>query len=231
MPTINYGKKKISFKHEINDNLKDAYLSVDAEEGVVFKSPPIDEVEAEKIVSKKAGWVYKKLKLVESEGREKIVTGSRLLYLGKEIYTEVIPDKDVNDAKVMFTQSKFKIYVNKNLANKDLAIELALEDFYKARCNDKILPRVEKIIKQTGLKPADIKFRKLNKRWGSCTKDNTVIFNFDIIKLPFSLIDYVIVHELCHIQEKHHSKDFWNLVSKFMSNYKELDENLQSFKQ
>ena len=67
---------------------------------------------------------------------------------------------------------------------------------------------------------------QLEKRWGSCTPSNNIIINIDAIKLPFSLIDYLIVHELTHTKIKSHSKEFWAELSKHIPNWKELDEKM-----
>jgi predicted metal-dependent hydrolase len=230
MPKVKYGRKEIDFRHEVDDRLKDGYISVDAEEGVVFKSPVISNEEALKHVSKKAGWINKKLNQVAKKSVENISTGSRIMYLGKNYYTEIIQDRDVKEAKVLFTHSKFEIYINPDVEDKQEAILIALEEFYKAKAYEKIMQRINKHIKNTGFEPKEIKVRKLEKRWGSCTKDNTVIYNYEIAKLPFSLMDYVIIHELCHIKAKDHSKEFWNIVGKFVPNYKELEEKLDEAK-
>ncbi|WP_394701138.1 M48 family metallopeptidase [uncultured Draconibacterium sp.] len=67
-------------------------------------------------------------------------------------------------------------------------------------------------------------------RLGSCTPTNNILINIDAIKLPFSLIDYLIVHEFVHTQIKNHSKEFWAELSKHISNWKELDEKTYGMK-
>lgn len=64
-------------------------------------------------------------------------------------------------------------------------------------------------------------------RWGSCSKKKNLNFNFKIALLPPSLRDYIIVHELCHLKEFNHSKRFWSLVGKTISNYKKIINGLR----
>lgn len=86
------------------------------------------------------------------------------------------------------------------------------------------MPRLRKLSKQTGLTYHDARVMKLEKRWGSCTPTNTIILNINVVKLPYSLIDYVVVHELCHTKVKNHSKEFWAELSKHLPDWKALDE-------
>lgn len=72
--------------------------------------------------------------------------------------------------------------------------------------------------------PQKIVFKKLRGRWGSTTKDNTINLSVDLLKAPKSVIDYVVLHELCHIRIKEHSHQFWNLVHRFMPDYEQRKE-------
>ncbi|MFK7979605.1 MAG: M48 family metallopeptidase, partial [Saprospiraceae bacterium] len=68
------------------------------------------------------------------------------------------------------------------------------------------------------------------KRWGSCTPANNIILNVAAIKLPFSLIDYLIVHELAHTKIKNHSKEFWAEVARHIPKWKTLDAKMYEMK-
>jgi predicted metal-dependent hydrolase len=226
LPAVNYGTREIYYSHIIDNSLKHAYITVDFYEGVILKSPSIDEYRAKEAVFKKGKWILEKLKLVERIPQGEIITGSRLLYLGKRYYAQVIQDASIKGASVAFNHSKFKIWVNPDAPDRNESIDKALEKYSREKAVAKITPRVKKWSQTTGLTPADIKFRKLAKRWGSCTNTNEIIINFDAIKLPFTVIDYIIVHELAHIKHKDHSKDFNREVAKFIPDWKELDKKL-----
>jgi predicted metal-dependent hydrolase len=75
-----------------------------------------------------------------------------------------------------------------------------------------------------------LQFRKMSKRWGSCTGRNRIIINIEAIKLPFSLIDYLIVHELVHTKVKDHSKAYWALLSRHVRNWKTLDGKMKEMR-
>ena len=230
MLAVKYGTQEIQFHHIVDKALKHAYITVDFYEGVILKSPPISQEKAKEAVYKKGKWILEKLKLVERIPQGEIVSGSRLLYLGRRYYVEIVSDASIQKIQVKFNHSKFKILMNPELADQGAAINEALQLFYREKAVIKIAPRMKKWSKTTGLTPTAVKFRRLSKRWGSCTADNEIIFNHDAVKLPFSLIDYIVVHELCHIKHKDHSKDFYQEVAKYMPDWVVLEERLCGMK-
>jgi predicted metal-dependent hydrolase len=72
--------------------------------------------------------------------------------------------------------------------------------------------------------PQKITYRKAKRRWGSCSHSNNILINYMLLQFSIDAIEYVVLHELCHIQEKNHSKRFWNLLSKYMPDYKQKEE-------
>jgi len=227
MPEVKYGAKVIKYTLEEREGLKSHYISVEKNTGVVLRGKAVPSLKAEQLILKKANWILNKIELVSSIEEGDIVTGSRIQYLGKRFYVEVFFDVQVQKAELSFNHSQFKITVNPlKIVQQD--IEEALVSFYRLKAKEKIEPRIKKWSKLTGLVYKEAKFMKLDKRWGSCTDTNNLIINIDTIKLPYTLIDYVIVHELCHTKVKNHSKEFWAELSKVLPNWRELNERLET---
>ena len=225
MPEVKYGEKVIKYAIENKDGLKSHYISVEKNTGVVLKGSAVSPLKAEQLILKKAKWIIDKLALLENVEEGDIVTGSRIQYLGRRYYVVVEFDDQLSSAEILFNHSQFKIKVNPSSAIQE-EINLALFEFYREKAVEKIMPRIKKWSKMTGLSYTNARLMKLEKRWGSCTAANTIILNINTIKLPYSLIDYVIVHELCHTKVKNHSKDYWAELSKHMPNWKALDERM-----
>ncbi len=103
------------------------------------------------------------------------------------------------------------------------------EDYLKFKKDAYILAenRLEYFNKTYKLKYNKISIKNQKTRWGSCSKKGNLNFNYKIVLLPKNLADYIIVHELCHLKEFNHSKKFWNLVSKVMSDYLDIRKNLK----
>lgn len=225
MPNVQYGNRIIDYTFLEKANLKSHYISVVKGDGVILKGKPISDEYAQQLILKKAKWIIDKLELVKSIGDDDIVTGSRIQYLGKKYYVEVTINNELNSVFIEFNESKFKVNSPLSLNNQE-ELKLAFEQYFKQKAKEKIAPRLRKWSKLTGLQFNEVKFIKLEKRWGSCTASNNIIINTEVIKLPFSLIDYLIVHELTHTKIKNHSKDFWAELSKHIPNWKELDEKM-----
>ena len=83
------------------------------------------------------------------------------------------------------------------------------------------------LIKETGLVPNKITIKQIKYAWGSCTSKKNITINLELIKYSQQAIRYVILHELCHIKHMNHSKEFWNLVEKYMPEYKKIKKEIK----
>ena len=118
--------------------------------------------------------------------------------------------------------SKVLISENKLLCpNKEkLEIKSLIEDWYKFEAKRILSKYSFDLAQKTSLMPKRIHIKSMTSRWGSCSSRGSVNLNRNLIKLAKPHIEYVIIHELCHLQELNHSKDFWKLVAKFCPSYK-----------
>lgn len=83
------------------------------------------------------------------------------------------------------------------------------------------------LIKETGLVPNKVRIRDIKYAWGSCSANKNVTISYKLIYYSKDVIKYVILHELCHLKHMNHSKDFWNLVETYMTNYKEVKKEFK----
>jgi predicted metal-dependent hydrolase len=118
-----------------------------------------------------------------------------------------------------------KLYEKSHLLNPNESVEL----FYKKKALEIIPSLVQHHSNRMQLFPKALKFRKNKSRWGSCSVHNVINLNILLMKFPQEVIEYVIIHELAHIQHKNHSKAFWSCVESYCSNYKVLNKQLKAF--
>ena len=98
---------------------------------------------------------------------------------------------------------------------------LALEKRYRDAAKEYIPKRVEYYHELTGGDYNKITIRDQKTRWGSCSSNGTLSFNYRLMLAPPRVLDYVVVHELCHLTHMNHSTDFWNMVASILPDYKE----------
>lgn len=116
-----------------------------------------------------------------------------------------------------------------NALTKAKQVKKQLELYFKAQAEQLIIERLEVISDQIALTPKKITIRQYRARWGSCNNRGEVSFNYLLIMAPIFVIDYVIIHELCHLVYLNHSKDFWQLVESYCPNYKEAKKWLSEY--
>ncbi len=95
-----------------------------------------------------------------------------------------------------------------------------LEDFNN-RILERLTDKTNRYAEQIGVSPSEISVRNFKSRWGSCDSRGQLLFNWNIIKAPHAIADYVVFHELCHLVHPNHSKDFWALVGRFDTAFRE----------
>ena len=101
---------------------------------------------------------------------------------------------------------------------------------YKEEARKLALSRLEHFNQFYNFEYGTVRIKAQTTRWGSCSSKGNLNFNYKIALLPPHLLDYIVVHELCHLGEFNHSQDFWDLVEKMIPNYFELKLELRGFK-
>ncbi|MFC5452579.1 M48 family metallopeptidase [Paenibacillus aestuarii] len=184
-------------------------ITVERDRSIIVHAPEnTTDEKIEQVLKSKRQWIYEKIghpqkyqDLPHAPGKE-FVSGESALYLGRQYRIEVVND---GIEEVQFVQ-RFLIpakYVKK---------DEALREWYIGKAKEKIVPRVKDYAHQLGVEVAMVKIVDNRYRWGSCTVNNNVNFNWRLIKAPMFVIDYVIVHELAHLIEANHTPRFWNIV-------------------
>jgi predicted metal-dependent hydrolase len=107
-----------------------------------------------------------------------------------------------------------------DIGSEKTAVKKALMDWYFEHAENKVKERLDRFAQQIGKWPASVEIKRQVRRWGSCSRNGMVRLNWKIIMAPLSIIDYVIVHELCHLMYPQHSFQFWQKVQSIIPDYK-----------
>jgi predicted metal-dependent hydrolase len=171
----------------------------------------------EQFINEKSNWIEKRSKSISLIKPQKpnYTEGEKFLYLGTEYPLSV---NTVHAKGLSFDGEIFSL----NKGGKEEFLS-----WYKASFKKIALPRLEYYAKNHHLSYNQVRLKAQKTLWGSCSGVNNINLNYLLIGAPISVIDYVIVHELCHSVHKNHSKNFWQLVFNILPNYKASKRWLQ----
>lgn len=173
-------------------------------------------------VKDKGDWIIKKLEELEDKSISKISrnyeNGEVFMYFGKEYPLSINIDKSLDRVKVFIKNEK--LLVNTNTDNKEL-IQQSLKLWYEDETLDVVKKRIDYYKKYFKDNVTAIKIKDQKTRWASCTYKNEILFNLRCSMAPIEIIDYIVVHEMCHMEHRNHSKDFYNAVGKVLPDYKQ----------
>lgn len=219
---IQFGSRTIDFRLEYSDR-KSLGITVTPEMEVLVKAPTDTTIETVKEkIRKKAPWIIKQQSFFPSfqpkTPQRKYISGETHLYLGRQYRLKVINDKlKVKSEEVKLKGQYLEIYTLDNSKVKSL-----VDEWYLRKCFEKIKPLAEELfnnfIKRNNLLFITFNFslRNMQTRWGSCTPKGKIILNPELIKAPKGCIEYVIIHELCHLIHHDHTQKFLDLQTKEM---------------
>ncbi|WP_419834898.1 M48 family metallopeptidase [Endozoicomonas atrinae] len=214
MPLFAYGTTTIEWIFQAEPGLKRHYITIERGRPVLLRGRAIPEAEQRQLIRQRARWIRERLKEVNQPCKETFVTGSRILYRGKTWYCQVQSAAELSKPVIRFANSRFFIQSPQGDSISRTALKPALEVFYRSKAKEKLLPRVRHWQRATGLQAVSARLFKFKGRWASCSDDNILEFHPRCMELAPSVLDYVIVHELCHTVEKSHNPAFWHLVEK-----------------
>ncbi len=181
-------------------------------------------------VRSKGRWIVKKLKELEEVNYENIqkefVNEEAFLYLGKEYPLYIQISHDIKKAIIKIHQEKLHI-ISPTEDTKQIKKELEL--WYREQGIIKIKERVDYYKAYFNKEPLRIKVKEQKKRWASCTSDGRILFNWRCIMAPLKVLDYIVVHEMAHLEHFNHSKAFWNKVKVVKPDYEEGKAWLKKF--
>ena len=174
-------------------------------------------------VERKSDWVRKRLDLNRGKQEKPPVRefnpGEKLLYLGAEYTLEVCERRS---AGVSCERGKIIVSISPEIPARTRApfIRRLLVTWYANMALKRIKERVTHYMRIIGVTPRAVRIKSLRSRWGSCSARGGVNFAWNIIMSPEPVLDYLVVHELCHLVHHDHSAEYWKLVEKFLPEHR-----------
>lgn len=181
-------------------------------------------------VRSKAKWIVQKLfEMNEIEHRrleKEYVNGESFMYLGRNYSLQIVDDLSVNQPVTKLYQGKFYI----NTPTRDQTkLKKSMEQWYRQKTLNKVMERIDYYLRFFDQSPTSVKVKEQKKRWASCTAKRELYFNWRCTMAPTWVLDYIVVHELCHMFHMDHSKAFWSFVDHIMPDYENRREWLKNY--
>lgn len=226
---INFGSRSIEFRVEYRER-KTFRIKVYSDTRVEVLAP--SAASEEQVLEKtrlKAPWILKQIDYFKTyqpgTPPRRFVSGETHLYLGRQYRLKIVPDtKDV----VKAYRGQLWIHSRKP---KPEALKLQLDKWYKEKAElvfTELLQEVLPKFTRYEISVSNLSIRSMSKRWGSCTSAGKIILNSELIKAPKGCIEYVIIHELCHLVHRNHTKAFHDLQSKMLPDWRKWKERLEA---
>lgn len=225
---IQFGSKQIYFQLEYS-NRKSLGITVKPDLSVLVKAPVDTSLEKVKEkLWKKAPWIIRQqsffLYFHPKTPARKYISGETHLYLGRQYRLKIIQNN--------FESVKLKgKYIEATVTDKTSAKQLVGE-WYLQNSKLKLRAIAQPLIdnfKKYNIEPSSIVLRDMPTRWGSCTPKGKIILNPELIKAPKGCIEYVIIHELCHLVHHDHTQKFIDLQTKEMQDWEKWKNKLEKF--
>lgn len=175
------------------------------------------------LLEEKWDWVQRTQKDMKErmEGHEKIyANGEVFQYLGDNYPIEIVQDIDSKQDHVVIEGDKLIIFVKQH---EDERIKQALKRFYYQKCKALVEKRIQFYQSSFKLKPRSIRIADNKSSWGTCDSKLQLTFNWKLAMAPIEVIDYIVVHEMCHMVHLNHDRSFWRLVGKILPDYEERE--------
>jgi len=227
MLNLKVGSTVISYS--IRRSLRAKYVSISiGADGVQVVAPvSMEDNEIIPLVENKREWIFNRFECYRQRPTQirmehEFISGEKLLFMG-EYYPLRVLEHEGRYCRVKLTDHQFLISINKDIPQEKRrdVIRGKLEQWYIGRAKTLIHERLELFTGKISVKVNKVRFKNQKTRWGSCSQKGNLNFNWKLVLAPMCIVDYVVAHELCHLIQMNHSKEFWQLVESQIPAYKE----------
>lgn len=206
-----------------------ADIVIEPDGRVIVRAPEDTSPEKiEDIIETKRLWIYKNLAEWRDLNATRVIrefrNGEGFLYLGRSYRLLLVSDQD---EPLLLKAGRFCLRRDLVDQGEVPVAKAAFRDYFITRGMERISQRVAYFAPKAGVGAGKVAVRELGNRWASCSPTGNLAFHWKCIMAPPKIIDYIVVHELCHMHHLDHSDAFWNEVDKVMPDYYERKEWLR----
>ncbi len=152
------------------------------------------------------------------------INGETFLLLGREYPMTIVEGSVTHKDGIQFDGERLTIYTK---IHDEASIQKLLKKFYKKQCKSIVEKRIRHYQPNFKSKPKSIRIASNKKTWGTCNSLREMTFNWKLAMAPIEVIDYIVIHEMCHMVHLNHDRSFWRLVGKHMPDYEKKEQWLK----
>jgi predicted metal-dependent hydrolase len=219
-------ERPLKYQIRRSERAKKTRIIVTTDKIEVVAPPKISDRRIQAFVSAQQNWILDALKRVRHRAQTtpslapaQYVEGADVPFQGQHIPL-TIKLTTAKRLRVQFSEQHFVVYLPASQTeNSSAQIKTALESWMKQHTRQLALQLIDKHSPKHQLFPRNLRIKTQKSRWGSCGPYNDINLNWLLLLAPPVIMEYVVIHELCHIKHKNHSQDFWKLVAAHMPDY------------
>lgn len=214
----------------IKKAIKNLHISVLPPDGKVRVSAPqkLNDDVIRMAVIQRLAWIKKQQAMFQQQVRqsEREMVGGESHYLwGKRYLLDVIPGHGKHQL-IPYGKNKLRLYVSPKTTQENR--QKVILNYYREELKQQLAPLLDKWQKKLNVKASFIGIKKMKTKWGSCNPQNKRIWiNLELAKKPSECLEYIVVHELIHLLERHHNDHFIKLMDQYISNWRDIRELLK----
>jgi predicted metal-dependent hydrolase len=216
--SISIAGKTIPYKIRVSTRARRLRITVSACGVTVTLPNGVPQREAERFLQQNAVWLNAQLERSSRLAKPSPLPADVILWHGEAVQLQRIEEADRKSrVKVEESKGRLKVYMPDG---SKASTRLAAETWMRSNARAEIEQVVMEQARRMNARPKAISIRDQRTRWGSCSSRGNLAFNWRLVMTPPGVLQYVVVHELAHLFELNHSKDFWDIVAKYFPDYK-----------
>lgn len=227
-----YGDERLNYTLRLKESYtKKIVIVVKPDASITVTAPQsanMDEIDI--ALSKRAKWISRKVAEFKSHDRYTLKrsykSGESHFYLGRRYLLKIDSDVTQNESIKLF-RGQLRVFVKENSEGR---VKKQLSIWYKQKAHEVFNILLDELLLRTpwvGARPT-IKIKSMETQWGSCSPKGEILLNPHLIKASRASIEYVLLHELCHLAEHNHSERFYRLLEQVLPNWRDIKDSLDS---
>jgi predicted metal-dependent hydrolase len=226
---ISFGSRRFQVEIVWNDRKRLA-ITVHPDLRITAKAPAGYEVEVvRRRLEKRALWIVRQLDFFKQfqplPTERRFVSGETHYYLGRQYRLRIRPGEI---ARVRLLGRFFEMELP-DTDNRE-KVRVLIHNWYSLHAGNLLARRFAQYLPafmSMGAAEPEVRYRRMKKRWGSCSGNGVIMLNTELVKAPIPCVDYVIIHELCHLLYPHHDRKFYHLLGRILPDWEKHKERLE----